>query len=374
MEHLKISNTPLTELLINRHVVKAFTKELVGRGMDVAFAEGATGGSLIDSLTIPGSTRVIHVGGIFYSRESKIRLGVTEKTIKNCGEYSPEVAMEMATAMMEKSGAALTVATVGQLDSDNGFGHLSIAYIQPGRKPWVKTILIPSEVRDRRLAKSEITQSVFSHGLHYLRGDRMAFRNDTNGFKHTENMSMNGQLRVVDSLAGEVISAVQKRGMKIATIESCTAGAIANALTNTPGASKVFDMGWLAYDENVKAKLGVPLLTMVNGNVYSLKVAQSMAEAILKSSSANIAIATTGTMETVDTRPYHNDTLPGTIYVAVLVRGQQPQLRKISVSCPLGKAREEVKAEAVGEILTLTYEIVERLPQVERQKNLHHFK
>ena len=62
---------------MNRHIVEQFTQELVNSGMDITFAEGVTGGSLIDAITIPGSTRIIHIGGIF-TAQSQIDLGVEE--------------------------------------------------------------------------------------------------------------------------------------------------------------------------------------------------------------------------------------------------------------------------------------------------------
>src|SRR3989344_4072594 len=111
MERIQLANTPDTELMINRHLVQVLTKELIDRGMDITIAEGVSGGSLIDALTIPGSTRIIHVGGIFYSTAAKIKqLGISANTIKRHGEYSPEVAREMATTMLNKSGASLSIA------------------------------------------------------------------------------------------------------------------------------------------------------------------------------------------------------------------------------------------------------------------------
>lgn len=365
MERLQIFNTPNTELMINRPLVEAFTKELMDKGMDIAIAEGASGGSLIDTITIPGSTKIIHIGGIFYSTEAKISLGVTEKTIRDYGEYSQETAREMALAMLNKSGATFGIATVGQLDVENisSEKYISVAYALQGKKPWVKTIFLPRELRNRRLVKNEIVQCVFSHGLHYLRNNKNTFFADKPSFSYTNNTLINDELNTVDFLAEQLITTAKNRGLKLATIESCTAGAIANALTNISGASQVFDTGWLAYDENVKNKLGVPLSTMANGNVYSLKVAQSMAEAILNNSRADIAIATTGTMETIDTRPFHSDTLPGTIYVAVIVKGLTPFLKKIVVSCPLNKTREQIKIETITEILTFTKDLLADLPQ-----------
>ena len=70
-------------------------------------------------------------------------------------------------------------------------------------------------------------------------------------------------------------------------------------------------------------------------------------------------IATTGTMETLDTRPYHRDTLPGTVYVAVIAKGFSPFLKKLVISCPLDKTREQVKIEAVREILSFAIEALE---------------
>ncbi|MEK7592476.1 MAG: CinA family protein [Patescibacteria group bacterium] len=361
MERLQIINSPYTELAVNRHIVEQFTQELVNSGMDITFAEGVTGGSLIDAITIPGSTRIIHIGGIFYSTESKIDLGVEENTIRNFGEYSPEISREMAIAMLGKSGAAVSIASVGHLDikDTNSKRHISIAYAKRGQEPWIKTIYLPHYLQSRRLANMEIAQSVFSSGLHFLRNNRSLFLEDSQNYSFVDTELFHEELTAVDTSAGRLLRITQKLGVKIATIESCTAGAIANALTNVSGAGKTFDRGWLAYDENVKNRLGVPLITMVNGNVYSLKVAQEMGEAVLRNSKADIVIATTGTMETLDTRPYHRDTLPGTVYVAVIAKGFSPFLKKLVISCPLDKTREQVKIEAVREILSFAIEALE---------------
>ena len=361
MEKIKLVNTPNTELMVNRHLVQVFTKELVNRGMDVTIAEGVSGGSLIDAITIPGSTRIIHIGGVFYSRNSKIHeLGVRKSVIDQYGEYSPETAREMAVAMLNKSGASLSISSVGQIEPQNIHFPLyaSIGYAMKGKIPQVKTILLPNQNRSRRLVKNEITQCAFSHALHFLRNDVGVFNQDESAFSYLSMSPSSQEIITVDIQAKQLISQLKERGMRLSTIESCTAGAIASAITDISGASQVYDMGWLAYDENVKARLGVPFPVMVNGNVYSLKVAREMAEAILKRSSSDVVIATTGTMETFDTRPFHSDTLPGTIYAAVIIRGHEPYLTKILIPCPLDKTREKVKFEATSAVLTFANDLL----------------
>ncbi|MBI3576975.1 CinA family protein, partial [Candidatus Gottesmanbacteria bacterium] len=306
MEKLQITNSPHTELLIHRHLVQGLTKELVDRGMSITIAEGASGGGLIDAITIPGSTKIIHIGGVFYSLEAKVhQLGVSKNTIEQHGEYSNEVAMEMAINMLRGSGASLSIATVGQLEASKSDGskYVSVAYVMKGRTPWVKRVVLAKETANRRLIKNEITQTAFSHALYYVRNNYGLFLRDQSAFQYRGEAPISYELNATHDVAEKLIKGLRVGGLRLATMESCTAGSIANAITDIPGSSEVFDYGWLAYDENIKAKLGVPLAAMTNGNVYSLKVARAMAEALLRRSGVDVVITTTGTLETMDIRP-----------------------------------------------------------------------
>jgi nicotinamide-nucleotide amidase len=97
------------------------------------------------------------------------------------------------------------------------------------------------------------------------------------------------------SLEQVVLDALVKQGKTVAVAESCTGGAIANALTNIPGASASFLAGLVTYANSAKtAFLGVePALLEAHGAV-SAPVAAAMAEGALKKADADFAIATTG--------------------------------------------------------------------------------
>ena len=83
--------------------------------------------------------------------------------------------------------------------------------------------------------------------------------------------------------------------MTLATAESCTGGLIAATITDIPGASDVFDRGFVTYSNAAKtAMLGVhPSLIEAHGAV-SEEVARSMAAGAIANSTADLAVAVTG--------------------------------------------------------------------------------
>lgn len=326
--------------------------ELAERGLSITVAEGCSGGSLASNLTIPGATRAIHLGGIFYSTASKIlHLGISKNLMSAYGEYSKETAVAMALAIREKRNDDFSIATVGDMNPDDPSKEriVYVGFSMRGREPWGKSITLHSTQRIQ--LKNELTMYCLSDALLYLRGHQ-----------HIDQMpGLQRYISTIFSLKREqllpqsvqLIDLARRNGFTIGTIESCTGGEIANALTNVPGASNVFDTGWLAYDENVKAMLRVPLETMAYGYVYSEKVALAMAEALFNHSTVDIAISSTGLMDTIDTRPYHNHTTPGTIYAAVHIRNLKPIPINMHLPCSLGQTREDMKIEATRRILTI---------------------
>lgn len=84
-------------------------------------------------------------------------------------------------------------------------------------------------------------------------------------------------------------------GWRITTAESCTGGLIAGCLTEIPGASAVFERGFIVYDNDAKSELlGVrPEILEAHGAV-SEEVARAMAEGARRHSRAHLALAVTG--------------------------------------------------------------------------------
>ena len=84
-------------------------------GLQFATAESCTGGWIAKSLTdIPGSSDVMGYGVVSYSNEAKQSLlGVGAETLEVHGAVSEATVIEMATGILELSGADLAVAVSG---------------------------------------------------------------------------------------------------------------------------------------------------------------------------------------------------------------------------------------------------------------------
>ena len=55
----------------------------------------------------------------------------------------------------------------------------------------------------------------------------------------------------------KVVELLIKNNKTISTMESCTGGALVNAITNIPGASEVLKFSAITYSNEYKIKLGV---------------------------------------------------------------------------------------------------------------------
>jgi nicotinamide-nucleotide amidase len=97
------------------------------------------------------------------------------------------------------------------------------------------------------------------------------------------------------ALAAELLDAARERGDLIATAESCTAGLVAATLTAIPGASDIFERGFVTYSNAAKSEmLGVPYWLIERHGAVSEDVARSMAGGALTHSQANLAVSVTG--------------------------------------------------------------------------------
>ena len=92
-----------------------------------------------------------------------------------------------------------------------------------------------------------------------------------------------------------LLDRARKQGVMIATAESCTGGLVAGALTDIPGASDVFDRGFVTYSNAAKQDLlGVTAETLARYGAVSEPTAREMAEGALARSAAGLAVAVTG--------------------------------------------------------------------------------
>lgn len=101
-----------------------------------------------------------------------------------------------------------------------------------------------------------------------------------------------------DTLAGVVVRGLTERREKVMTIESCTGGGLAGAITALPGSSAVFDAGLVTYANEIKTMLcAVPRETLDAHGAVSAETARAMAEGALGTmagASAHHALSVTG--------------------------------------------------------------------------------
>jgi PncC family amidohydrolase len=80
----------------------------------------------------------------------------------------------------------------------------------------------------------------------------------------------------------------------IATMESCTGGALASAITNVSGASSILSESYVSYANEAKIKFGVPAEIIEAHTVYSHETAKAMANTVKKLANVTVGIGITG--------------------------------------------------------------------------------
>jgi nicotinamide-nucleotide amidase len=99
----------------------------------------------------------------------------------------------------------------------------------------------------------------------------------------------------VDRLAQRVLDFARGAGLTLATVESCTGGLVAGALTAVPGSSDVVDRGFVTYSNAAKSALvGVPEALIQQHGAVSEPVARAMAEGGVRLGGVGIAVSITG--------------------------------------------------------------------------------
>ncbi|MEI6439658.1 MAG: CinA family protein [Alphaproteobacteria bacterium] len=99
----------------------------------------------------------------------------------------------------------------------------------------------------------------------------------------------------IETLARLLIDEARTKSLRIVTAESCTGGLVAAAICNIPGASDVFERGFVTYNNRAKQELlDVPGELIADLGAVSEPVSRMMAEGALENSNAHISVAITG--------------------------------------------------------------------------------
>ncbi len=113
----------------------------------------------------------------------------------------------------------------------------------------------------------------------------------------------------------DVVKILTQRKETIATMESCSGGAIVNSITNIPGASEVLKFSAVTYANEFKIKMGVLKETIDKYSVYSMAVAKEMSKNISLFANSTYGIGITGKINRED--PYNKSGENNKIFISI---------------------------------------------------------
>lgn len=106
----------------------------------------------------------------------------------------------------------------------------------------------------------------------------------------------------------KLVEELIKNDKTIATMESCTGGALANAITNIEGASEILKYSAVTYSNEFKIKMGVSKKVIDKYSVYSIETADEMSKNISLFADSSYGVGITGKLNRVDiNNPYGED-------------------------------------------------------------------
>ena len=103
------------------------------------------------------------------------------------------------------------------------------------------------------------------------------------------------ELRSADENAADLVHVLQAIGQTVATAESCTGGLVSAAIVSVPGASNVFQNGFITYCDEAKHRLlQVKEETLAEYTAVSAETAAEMAFGCAVLGQADLTLAVTG--------------------------------------------------------------------------------
>ena len=113
----------------------------------------------------------------------------------------------------------------------------------------------------------------------------------------------------------EVVELLIKKHKTISTMESCTGGGVANAITSIEGASEILKFSAVTYSNEFKIKMGVSEDVIEKYSVYSQETADEMSKNISNFTNSDYGVGITGKLNRVDiNNPYGEDNL---VYISI---------------------------------------------------------
>ncbi|HCK76963.1 MAG TPA: damage-inducible protein CinA [Gammaproteobacteria bacterium] len=166
-------------------------------------------------------------------------------------------------------------------------------------------------------------------------------------------MTKSDELMQIAVTAGEILL---DRSWRLAAVESCTGGWIAQTVTSLAGCSDWFECGLVTYSNASKESLvGVPGSLISRHGAVSAEVAEAMVSGALERTGADVAVSVTGIAGPgggSDQKPV------GTVYMA----WQLPGADAVSERFHFHGNRDEVRYRSVVTALSELVRLIQAMP------------
>lgn len=158
-------------------------------------------------------------------------------------------------------------------------------------------------------------------------------------------------MKTAASLACQIVKEFSKKGLTLASAESCTGGLIAKLMTDVAGSSAVFYGACVTYTNEIKERLlGVDPMIIAEHTEVSAPCACAMAEGARERLGTSVAVATTGYAG--PTGGTDRDPV-GTVYIAVATAHGTVCERFFA---PIGSTRAQVRTAAAKRAFEMVLE------------------
>lgn len=154
----------------------------------------------------------------------------------------------------------------------------------------------------------------------------------------------------------EIVKLLKEQNKTISTMESCTGGGIANAITNIEGASEILKFSAVTYSNEFKIKLGVSEDIIKKHTVYSIQTANEMSKNISLFTNSNYGIGITGQINRIDPSNITNES--NKIYVSIYDKDNDKFYNKTLTA--IDDTRKENKEYIIGNVKEMLKEILKK--------------
>lgn len=145
--------------------------------------------------------------------------------------------------------------------------------------------------------------------------------------------------------------------LTISAMESCTGGAITNAITNISGASDIIKYSAITYSNEYKIKMGVNKKTIDKYTVYSIEVSNEMSKTIANYTNSDYGIGVTGRLNRIDKNNITDEKENvDEVYISIYDRNNNKYYNRIIKATKKNRAKN--KKLVIKNIISIFNEII----------------